>query len=398
MNLESGNTFVVTVGPFSQVGNFLSYYVQAQDNANNIAQSSSGLVDVRDCVSYALVKDEDGNPIPAARVYRNGVPVSGVTSSAGLLQILNLEKNDELVARIQVDEVAGLEVAGSKGNHKGAGDVKDWAYRVYFTSLDIPKDVNPSPYKVTDPYMTHSIKINKKNPNVLIGFNIVVSVEWDAPISFLDVVKKTFEDASKYLYDASNGQMLFEQVTIFDNSQFWADSDYQIHAREFLDPAAYTDRSSPVHIHFGRNFTSGTVKYQTVIHEFGHYGLGLYDSNYYSEIPFPIERDPQWARNKTTRCTAERQESAKLETNATIMDHEWDATEFSMQDLPGAWSEQCKKTYQWQRRNKSDWETIVDFYRDKKNSPPKWILKTPKDFGGVVRGPTKKFSIRLYAK
>ena len=52
MSHESGNTYMATIGPFSQAGT-LYYYVKAQDNAVNEAQSSTYTITVNDCDTTA---------------------------------------------------------------------------------------------------------------------------------------------------------------------------------------------------------------------------------------------------------------------------------------------------------------------------------------------------------
>jgi len=50
MTRESGDTYVATIGPFSQAGT-LEYYVKARDNADNGAQSSTRTLTVNDCIA-----------------------------------------------------------------------------------------------------------------------------------------------------------------------------------------------------------------------------------------------------------------------------------------------------------------------------------------------------------
>jgi formylglycine-generating enzyme required for sulfatase activity len=57
-----------------------------------------------------------------------------------------------------------------------------------------------------------------------------------------------------------------------------------------------------------------------------------------------------------------------------------------MQGVPGLWSSDCEQTYQWYVYEQSDWETIVEKYADTE-SPTRWTLKTPADYGAVVPGP-----------
>ena len=131
-----------------------------------------------------------------------------------------------------------------------------------------------------------------KKANTLIGFNILAVVEWDANSIYLNEVLQGFDLASKYLYDATDGQMLFERVTIYDNNLNIGDADYQIRASNQEWPRANMNGLFPndLHIFLGRYFNGESSNdgswqnsngYRTQIHEFGHYGFDLYDSYYY---------------------------------------------------------------------------------------------------------------------
>ena len=168
-----------------------------------------------------LVRDESGNPIDGAQVFRNGVLV-GVSQSNGVLVIPDLIAGDKLAARRLITENA----KAKNGHNQGSG--QNWSYRVYTTSIEVPKDQDLTQLTVTDPGIQQVLTIKKGN--TLIGFNIIASVEWDASAEYLRELRRGFQFASEYLYDASDGQMVFEQVTIFDDNQHMGDADYQIRA------------------------------------------------------------------------------------------------------------------------------------------------------------------------
>ena len=115
----------------------------------------------------------------------------------------------------------------------------------------------------------------------------------------------------------------------------------------------------------------------TQIHEFGHYGLSLYNSYFYFD----------GNTKKDGHCI-----SAAIRTNsvdylnATLMDYQYNATEFSMKDVAPLWSSECEKTDQYKKTGKSDWQSIFDLYKDT-TSPEQWTLKSPATYNGVVVGP-----------
>lgn len=234
-----------------------------------------------------LIRDENGNPIANAQVFRNG-SLAGKTAGDGTLTIPGLASGDQLAARLQVHEES------SRKNNHSQDASQNWAYRVYITSMEIPKEGDPTASIVADPSLTQILTLRKSN--TLIGFNIVVSVEWDANSGYLNELQQGFQSASDYLYDASDGQMLFEHVTIEDNNQNMGDADYQVFASNQVWPQANVGgilSNSDLHVYLGRYFDSKSSNrgswtasngFRTQIHEFGHYGLELYDSYFYQDI------------------------------------------------------------------------------------------------------------------
>jgi hypothetical protein len=330
-----------------------------------------------------LVQDDTSTPVSGAQVFRNGALV-GTTGGDGTLYLADLVVGDELVARKRVTTFGGL-----KGSHDG------WQERVYITSLDVLRGSDLTPWVVTNPFIAQTLTLRKSN--TLIGFNIVVSVEWDANADYLEELRRGILSASDYLFDASDGQMLFEQVAIYDNNQNMGDADYQFLASnqqwpETTSPPGGIWRGTTVHAFLGRYFDGessnlGSWKvprgYRTLIHEFGHYGLSLYDSYFY----YDYDNYSHKLVKKDGHCTsADIRTNHEWNSNATLMDYENNSSEFSMQDAWDVWSDECKDTYQWQKNGQSDWETIVEKYQDT-NSPARWEIQTPSDHGGVVIGP-----------
>ena len=172
-------------------------------------------------ITNILVQDEADAPVAEAQVFRNGSLV-GTTDAEGGLYISGLANGDTLVARKRI-----LEQTTNKQSHN-QDSTQNWAYRVYITSLTIPKDTNPVPYTVSDSTMVQVLVLKKSN--TLIGFNILAVVEWDANNVYFGELLQGFQNASSYLYDATDGQMLFERVTIYDNNQNMGDADYQFRA------------------------------------------------------------------------------------------------------------------------------------------------------------------------
>ena len=173
----------------------------------------------------------------------------------------------------------------------------DWAYRVYNTSVPIDNQGNPHTYLVWVPTAIQELTISKNNTTV--GFNVVVSLEWDADANYLQSLQNGFSKASQYLYDVTDGQMLFEQVTIRDNGQSWPYADFHFFANiiQWPEGDVWGWHSLTETIRTGRYWQvndrvivwSDDLGARTMVHEFGHYGLGLYDSHYYARSGHKFE-------------------------------------------------------------------------------------------------------------
>ncbi|OQY44950.1 MAG: hypothetical protein B6242_11570 [Anaerolineaceae bacterium 4572_78] len=271
------------------------------NNATNVHGGVVWVDDVRfePYFNTVQVNDESGMPMANAQVYLNGTDVY-TTDVNGMVEVMGMQAGDTLVARIMIEEVASPRRPG------------DWAHRVYLTSLDIPKDTEPVPYLVTDTSITQTLTV--KQDNVLLGFNIVIALEWDATETQINDIEMGFDEANRYLYDVLNGQALFEKISIVDRRQnkqnhhdLWLSADYRFKVRNDLDALTLSGDLIPMGItattdieleavyigsHFGRNLRDETdnrnfvnsLAYTALTHEFGHYGFSLYDAYEYTEV------------------------------------------------------------------------------------------------------------------
>ena len=116
-------------------------------------------------------------------------------------------------------------------------------------------------------------------------------MEWDAPYDYLVELGQGAELASHYLYDATDGQMFFEWIYIYEDRNNWSTTDYhvQLHNRTWpcADPGGIEQGvASDRHIYIGRVFGRGAFPtpswvnwdaYPTMDHEFRTLPVGLYD-------------------------------------------------------------------------------------------------------------------------
>lgn len=132
-------------------------------------------------------------------------------------------------------------------------------------------------------------------------FNVIVALEWPASRDYLSQLKQAFRQASDYLYDVSNGQMAFAHV-VFGGPELMDCADIQIMASNRLYPRSwqeglFSQEVRPIRV--GRGLWNPRLKvtigwdepegYRTLIHEWGHYALGLHDKYLDSYEHKPID-------------------------------------------------------------------------------------------------------------
>ncbi|MFQ5855936.1 MAG: FG-GAP repeat domain-containing protein [Anaerolineae bacterium] len=330
---------------------------------------------------YVKVVDDNGNPVAGATVFTDGKEI-GTADPAGLLNPGPLEAGTALVALARQ-----AEQPTARAGHDG------WAYRTHLTSLSWDDQGAAKPF-IVGGAGEQRLVVRRDNPLVL--FNLVVSVEWDATDDYLDQIARAVRHASTYLYDLTDGQMAFGQVSIYDNGVHWADADIQISTKNIVRPHAYIggiiseDTSHVVRV--GRHWDGNSGNqgawdeadgYRTLVHEFGHYALHLYDE-YFAYV---FDEHGNLMGEVPASCSGpENRNPATDATNASAMDYQYTTSELAMRGVPGLWSSLCESTAQWQLNGESDWETLTREYADAV-SPPRWRFTTPADRGRVLAGP-----------
>lgn len=340
---------------------------------------------------WLKVADSSGRPQPAALLYANGTSI-GQTDSRGLFFPAPLAVGAELVALAPVSEYAGVRQRHTSPD----APERNWAYRVYLTNWRYDGAGN----RLGDAFAGSKgeTRLTVRGDAPLALFNLVASIEWDPEPAYTETFSRALALASDYLFDASNGQMAIGNVALYSGGAAWQDADIQVLTynqnrpnadinglRELLSPAVRVGRSWSGIV--GGNEAQGAWDqpdgYRTLIHEFGHYALGLWDSY------FRIERDENGHQKDrvTAHCTDKEIQSNALDSvNASLMDYQYNASEFSMRNS-AAWDEsECTQTEQFARHGESDWETIRRFFADTQN-PPRWQWQTPAETG-VLAGPS----------
>jgi YVTN family beta-propeller protein len=335
---------------------------------------------------HVKVVDEGGAPASGVSIYHNGASI-GKTDERGVVIPPAFSVGDTFVALQLLHEQATQREGHATQEETG------WAYRTYVTNIDIDSDSVPRGHTVNQ---MGQQRLTLKRNNSLTLFHLVVSIEWDATVTYTQQISQAVRYASDYLYDLIDGQMAFGHVAIYDNGEHWADADIQISTKNIVRPHAYVggitsqDTSHVIRVGRGWDGNSGNQGawdqlegYRTLGHEFGHYGLYLYDEYF----KYVFDENDNVIDEVIAYCTGpENRNAATDATNASVMDYQYTTSELSARGVPGLWSALCEATAQWQLNGESAWETLARKYADTA-SEPHWSLTTPADRGGVLAGP-----------
>jgi hypothetical protein len=218
------------------------------------------------------VVDTAGRRVAGAEVFADGAS-RGLTDAVGQLFVPGVRVGSTLVARLRVHEQET-----ERARHNVDSD-RNWNYRVYVTSMTLRHDARGNApafdlHPVSNPQAVQDLVIRPSN--TLIGFNLLVSVEWDAPAAQLLMFRDRFLEASELLFNATDGQFLIERVSVLDNGRGWNEADFRIHANRNQNSNATVG---------GIDGKSGVINMNpydmlfpgVLLHEFGHYGFACRD-------------------------------------------------------------------------------------------------------------------------
>ena len=309
--------------------------------------------------SLVVVRDDGGGLVGGAEIYRDCTRL-GVTSGAGMLIVPTLSPGDHLQVRKLVQTGAS-----AKGGHDG------WSYHAWRTNITMADDGRQVDFIVSDPRADQNVVIRRQNTQI--GWNLLGSLEYNATTANLDEIARALESASGYLFDVSDGQFFIEQATLYEEREHWADADIQFFANMWPNAtgsvgAAAVLASSSNHMYLpgpgfdGNNYTPGSwptaFGFRTIVHEQGHYGLGLWDE--YTH------------RGGATSCTLDRASVPEVR-RASIMSSQYDASELCHD------GNHNPVTWQGEITGLSSWAAVAANW-----AGSAWTFRTPMTRGGVV--------------
>jgi len=210
----------------------------------------------------------------------------------------------------------------------------------------------------------------------LILFHVVASVEWqpEPGSAIVDEIFRGLRAGSAYLADLTDGYMAFGPVTIYTDGDHWEGADLRFQAANDLRPAAFVGGMvnqtvtysptvtapvtfRPAATFYGRGWDGRNAHlglwdapagYRTIIHEWAHYALFLYDEyqgtavpHYCTELTLPSRSDPA---------------------AASAMAFHYTASEFWHPGHGTSAAALCNDTDQARIHGHSDWETLAQWF------------------------------------
>ncbi|MDQ6694118.1 MAG: hypothetical protein M3014_06815, partial [Chloroflexota bacterium] len=309
------------------------------------------------------VTDQANQPLQGAEVYRNGSACSmlGTTGQDGRLTI-DASAGDQIAVRKLVFTGTTL-----KGSHSG------WQYHVWLTNIKQQLDGSQTFDVITTPGGTQHLFVYHSQAQI--GFNIVASVEYNATPANLADIAAGFRNASRYLFDVTNGQMFFEQVNLYEESQSFLSADYRFYSNAATWPTTYGLGAGlaglpATHIDVpGTGFEGAWAQpngYRTLIHEFGHYEIGALDE-YFTY---------HWFDRIVTTCSLGR-DSVPEESRDSIMQQQRNSTELCYT------SDHNADTFQGLILRSSVWDTLALNWAGGST----WTINKPTNSANVDPGP-----------
>ncbi|MEW6743332.1 MAG: carboxypeptidase-like regulatory domain-containing protein [Planctomycetota bacterium] len=227
------------------------------------------------------ILDVQGRPVPGADVVlrRDGRDIARTASDGwGNYRFNN-------VAAVPHQVLAWRVVHREPAAKAAREDVENLLYDIVLSSETIGNDGRPRlpevlPGEGRDVWLAHSTT----------RYSVFVGVEWDAPRSYLEQIVRGMRRAAEFLYVASDGHLTYGRVVVKDAAQDWNHTDLYDWANNSVHPNASVNGTRHCYhpvwapwntaMNFGRQWAptwDSIGLYSTVVHEFGHYGLGLLD-------------------------------------------------------------------------------------------------------------------------
>ena len=284
-----------------------------------------------------------GEGVASTSVCRNSkYTSSGNTDSTGSISISGLKRDDTVFCRKLVFSQPATKTQRTSATTN--------AFDLYLDTDQIDSTGAINPYKISQG------EINSYNiggtvyirlSHSVFCWKLMFALSWSADNTYKNNLYSGIIEASKYLYDLTDGQMLIQNIELRNNRTeaatdlVWQNADVQVFAR-LTDPADPTNKKPFVpnstgavpgiefgagqNLHMHRRWNGSDVStgepntqtwYRCVVHELGHYLLGLKDEYQNGE--------PSTDNWKTYR----KNHKDEVPDNYGFMDHQNDISEMS---------------------------------------------------------------------
>lgn len=214
-----------------------------------------------------------------AIVYVNsggGYVEKGTTDSSGELLVAELNIGDKIRVLKKL-----AERESEKDGHEA---VNGLAWELWLGSSVIQSDGSYEPFTIETEQATYDVPL----VHPVFRCHLVVSIDWNVPAnsSYWTELEDGFDSASNYLYDVTDGQILFGDIAVYDNAVKRRDADVLIKYSEnnhATIEGILRDSSNPTRlgrITMGRTFDGNLPDqrawYRRLVREFCSYALGLH--------------------------------------------------------------------------------------------------------------------------
>lgn len=251
----------------------------------------------------------------------------------------------------------------------------------------------------------------------LLLFDVQIALEWQTPenSAIVQQLRSGMRAASAYLYDLSDGQIAFGELAIKSGGEGWEGADIRIRAANNSRPSAriggivgqrtpYTSTTgiqtiyAPGEILTGRAWNgesaasgdwSQPAAYRTLVHEWLHYGLFLYDE--YQELATQGRQESYCTCNDLPLLAVTPGACGGLSSElvASAMAYHYSASELWLNGLPAS----CQATDQQLVHGESDWATLTR-WSALQGLPEEW-LHSPQS---LVSGPSLALAGDLFGQ
>ncbi len=293
-NFAGLDTFLVSIAHELQSDEYLT--ATATDTGGNTSEFSRCFAQ-----QYLILVDKNDEPIDTTEFIVSRLESQRpdfieaqeeIVTTDSLGRILVRDLGVEIADSIRIRKLVHIEPAIKRSANPGS------MYSITVDNEKFHDSTGAASFDEVKDTLNQRIEIG----HTVIAYNVVVSIEWDALLSYIRSLEEVFRRGSNYFYDVADGQIRIDTVMIYDNGDHWDSADIQINTSNSVWPSV----SDVDGIHRGPGFFGTPVnmprksygdpdkarnksydedpldlkkgaQYSTILHEWGHYALSFKD-------------------------------------------------------------------------------------------------------------------------